>query len=54
MTKVGGNALLDSGLYVKQTGLALEAVSDRVAELADLPRTATAGAVSSLRETSTR
>jgi len=50
LTKVGGNALLDSGLYVKQTGLALEAVSDRVAELADLPRTATAGAVSSLRE----
>jgi len=50
LTKVGGNALLDSGLYVKQTGLALEAVSDRVAELADLPRTATAGVVSSLRE----
>ncbi|MDA3803988.1 hypothetical protein ACMT9U_06545 [Clavibacter sp. Sh2036] len=50
LTKVGGNALLDSGLYVKQTGLALEAVSDRVAELAALPRTAAAGAVSSLRE----
>jgi len=50
LTKVGGDALLDAGLYVKQTGLALEAVSDRMAELADLPRTATAGAVSSLRE----
>jgi hypothetical protein len=50
LTKVGGDALLDAGLYVKQTGLAFEAVSDRVAGLADLPRTATAGAVSSLRE----
>ncbi|OUE29039.1 hypothetical protein BFL36_00255 [Clavibacter michiganensis] len=50
LTKVGGDALLDAGLYVKQTGLALEAVSDRVAGFADLPRTATAGAVSSLRE----
>ncbi|OUE28865.1 hypothetical protein BFL36_01220 [Clavibacter michiganensis] len=50
LTRVGGDALLDAGLYVKQTGLALEAVSDRMAGFADLPRTATAGAVSSLRE----
>ncbi|MBF4624025.1 hypothetical protein [Clavibacter sp. VKM Ac-2872] len=50
LTRVGGNALLDAGLYVKQTGLVLEAVSDRVAGFADVPRAATAGVVSSLRE----
>jgi hypothetical protein len=50
LTKVGGNALLDAGLYVKQTGLGIEAVSDRMAAIADLPRVATVGAVSSLRE----